>query len=336
MSGTDHEAYHTDSENAHPMDQYYLQNDKQQQKDKVAGDEQNGQEATSLSYNPESDAGSQSDKDDADGADGEAAEAKGGVQPTPAPVGVVIVDDAEEMLQSKTMERLLRMPRYFDDNVEAASFAKQVRCYRCGQAGHVARACTSATLKPCSLCAETDHEAATCPNRKHLVYLSSSWLRVVPASWIHPSAAVPSACPAARCSMHHHPFHQLTRLPSLRCQGHQSKAMLPATCCSACVTTTSAHALLPGCIHRSHTHASTNRVAYPHHDADQAAALPAQASATAAAARATCPRTAATWALRPCALDAAGTSASAPAGGTMSGGGSCAGTPVIGMEQSST
>lgn len=248
------------------MDQYYLQNDKQQQKDKVAGDEQNGQEATSLSYNPESDAGSQSDEDDADDANAEAAAAKGGVQPTPAPVGVVIVDDAEEMLQSKTMERLLRMPRYFDDNVEAASFAKQVRCYRCGQAGHVARSCTSATWKPCSLCAETDHEAATCPNRKHLVYFSSSWLRAAPASWIHPSAAVTiglSSTPLLNASptFPHTQQTAIMMMPGSPEQGEVTCNRLQCMCDHQCTCTAAwPHPLLPHrCQHQSTCTSSPRR-----------------------------------------------------------------------------
>jgi hypothetical protein len=163
MPASEHDT--SEDEGGHPMDDC-LQKRYQQRGDSGA---QGGQESSDGCDDPEQEGGSSSgsDRDEGDSGSGGSDEPE---QHTPAPgkdapkpAGVILVDE-DEMQQARTYERLLRMPRYFDENVEAAAFARQVRCYRCGQAGHVARSCTSQTLKPCSLCAETDHEAAECPN----------------------------------------------------------------------------------------------------------------------------------------------------------------------------
>ena len=55
--------------------------------------------------------------------------------------------------------RDLRLPRYFDDDFEAAA----MRCFRCGKGGHREFECTLPRSKLCHLCGDFDHQARDCP-----------------------------------------------------------------------------------------------------------------------------------------------------------------------------
>ncbi|EFN57698.1 hypothetical protein CHLNCDRAFT_57230 [Chlorella variabilis] len=70
-------------------------------------------------------------------------------EPENAPTGVILVGTAEE--RNAEVARLLRDPRYFDEDFEEAG----LRCFKCGGKGHFARDCMAeAKERSCFLCAE--------------------------------------------------------------------------------------------------------------------------------------------------------------------------------------
>ena len=62
--------------------------------------------------------------------------------------------DAVHEGENYEVRRLLRMPRYFDDDFELAA----LRCFRCGGGGHREAECNLPQKeRPCHLCGYVDH-----------------------------------------------------------------------------------------------------------------------------------------------------------------------------------
>eukprot|EP00890_Picochlorum_soloecismus_P001600 jgi/Picsp_1/2440/NSC_05901-R1_protein len=83
------------------------------------------------------------------------------------PSGVVIVDEKAFEARTSEMARLLRQPRYFDEDFEMG-----MTCFKCGGYGHMARDCPNPQRqKPCFMCAEFGHSSRNCPNGMRLIVL---------------------------------------------------------------------------------------------------------------------------------------------------------------------
>ena len=107
--------------------------------------------------------GSDDEEEDEAGVEGERAKEAELEESTPASTAPKTpktpADDGGSV--NAEMRRLLRAPRYFDEDFEAAA----IRCFHCGGSGHMAYQCTNERKrKPCFLCGSLEHQRNVRPH----------------------------------------------------------------------------------------------------------------------------------------------------------------------------